>query len=254
MATYRKVSEIVELLQDRAAAEAQIKKVDKGEKKKDLSYIPWWGTVEMLNDVFGVFGWDAVPEHYVSDTERGIYIVDGYLEVRALDDETGVLVSKRLPGRGMGCVPQSALNSADAHDMAGKGARSDFISVAAKGLGNHFGIFLYDKADPANGRNFVASTSSQGASPATQVTTQTKTDTKAPAPSADGRIGFASEKQLVYLHREHWTDAQVAELSKDELKRVMDGIFGKGDKISPPKTVQGKANLQLVQPTGTEEF
>jgi hypothetical protein len=251
MATYRKVSEVVELLADRKPAEAQIKKVDKSDKvasKMGLSYIPWWGTVEMLNEVFGVFGWDAVVTGTTSDVEHGIYIVDGYIEVRAIDDESGVLVFKRLPGRGVGTVAQSALSSADAHDMGAKGARSDFISVAAKGLGDHFGIFLYDKADPANGRNFTPSTSSQGAKTETQGTTETQK--AAPAPSGHG---FASEKQLVYLHREHWTDEQVAALSKEELKRVMDGIFGKGDKISPPKTA---SHLQLVGKTGTtaEDF
>ncbi|MDE2105040.1 MAG: hypothetical protein KGL39_47820, partial [Patescibacteria group bacterium] len=129
-------------------------------------------------------------------------------------------------------------------------ARSDALSVAAKSLGNAFGLFLYDKGDPAR----TPVTSSEVARPAAQGATTTKTDTRTPAPSGDGRVGFASEKQLVYLHREHWTDEQVAALGKDELKAVMDGIFGKGDKILPPKTVSGSAQLHVVPKTGTEEF
>jgi hypothetical protein len=278
--TYRKVSEVIELLQNRATAEEQIKKVDKSDKvasKMGLSYIPWWGTVEILNEIFGVFGWDAVVTSSVSDTERGIYIVDGYLEVRAIDDDQGILVFKRLPGRGVGALSQSALTSADAHDMAAKGARSDFISVAAKGLGDALGIFLYDKADPANAKTPARTTSTNAATTTTQgaqESNQAAPDGTAPSKpdwyggidkQGKAKVGYATAGQAGVFRTNGWTNEQIAALvDYGEFTEVKESQFGDKEHIKPTdprfngrfgpgKIVQGGGRLQLVQPTGTDD-
>lgn len=273
--TYRKVSEVVDILGDRARAEVLIKKVSKGANKKDLDYIPWNETAGLLNDIFGPFGWDDRKVGSESDMQRGIYIVDLELTVKAIDDETGVLVEKRLSGRGMGAVPASQIENADAHDTAGKGAASDALSRAAKKLGEAFGIFLYDRGDPARGG------SSNGASTTTQGAAATQ-ETRTAAPSGaqpdkaswyggtgkDGkpRVGYASSGQAGVLRTNGWTDEQIAGLTTHaEFKEVVDSQFGDGAHIKPtderfegrfgpPKIVQGGGRLQLVQPkTGTTD-
>ena len=75
----------------------------------------------------------------------------------------------------------------------------------------------------------------------------------APVASANGKIGNASEKQAAVLRKNGWTDAQVAELDYATLKAAMDGCFGKGPKVAPPKTVAGSANLTIVPKTGTDD-
>ena len=41
----------------------------------------------MLNAIFGVFGWSTYKVASVDNFEQGIYIYDGSLIVRAVDDE-----------------------------------------------------------------------------------------------------------------------------------------------------------------------
>ena len=149
---YKNISEVEAALADRAQAEALIAKVDKGWGK--ASYIPWNETAGLLNRVFGPFGWTTTKVASVDDVVHGIYIYDLELTVYATDED-GHMTSKELTGRGVGVVAQNRLTDGEAHDTAAKAARSDALSVAAKSLGDGFGLFLYDRGDPAR--------SSQGA-------------------------------------------------------------------------------------------
>ncbi len=242
------VAEIEAALVNRERVEAVMAQVDKG-KKGTFTYVPWNETAKLLTEIFGTFGWSAKIVGSHTDIARGIYIVDLDLEVRALDDETGLVMVKSLPGRGMGIVSNGELErgSQDAHDTAGKAARSDALSVAAKSLGDAFGLFLYDRGDPARA---ITSTAAAAYS-----TNETRTVTQANIPVAPATgTGFASEKQAAVMRKNGWNDAQIATLSRDDVRAVMDGCFGKGPKIEPPKVAA--AALHVVPRTGTdnEEF
>lgn len=209
---FKKVSEIEKALADRAYAEAILSKVDKGNKGA-FSYVPWNESVALLTTIFGVFGWSAKIVGSHSDTERGVYRTDLVLTVRAIDDETGVLVEKSVPGTG------GSQAGPLSHEDSMKASRSDALSVACKSLGDAFGLFLYDKGDPARG----------GTAPAPRPDTQERK----PAASNSG-VGYASEKQLPILRKHGWSDEAIRALDKIQLRAVMDGLFGKGEVIPPP--------------------
>ena len=255
MASLKTVAEIEAALQERARADEVLSRVDKGNRGK-FTYIPWNETARMLNAIFGVFGWSTYKVASVDNFEQGIYIYDGSLIVRALDGEQ--VVEKQVTGRGVGIVGKTSLEKGDreAHDTAAKGARSDFLSVAAKLLGEAFGIFLYDKGDPAHTESYVAAHANGSAQAATTNETSVAQEVTKPAPtaSADGKVGLASPKQAGVLRTNGWTDAQIAAIPDyPNLKAIMDGCFGKGPKVAPPKTVAGSANLTIVPKTGTDD-
>ena len=108
---------------------------------RSFSYIPWTVTARLLDEVFGAFGWStSVPTVIFA---AGVYTVAGTLTVRVVDDESGEVIEKTVPGVG------SAVARGEGDDNASKAALSDFISRAAKLLGDRFGFFLYEKAGPA---------------------------------------------------------------------------------------------------------
>ena len=86
----------------------------------------------------------------------------------------------------------------EAHDTAAKGARSDFLSVAAKLLGEAFGIFLYDKGDPAHTESYVAAHANGSAQAATTNETSVAQEVSSPAPvaSATARSGMPLRSRL----------------------------------------------------------
>lgn len=209
---YRSVEEIEKALQDRGRAEAVMARVNKG-GKGSFTYIPWNDTVRLLDDVFGVFGWTARVTHTANDFERGIYRTDIELTVLA-EAENGAVLTKTLPGTGVGIVVGQ---SQDAHDTAIKASRSDAISVAAKSLGNAFGLFLYDKGDPARSEGASQQTTRQASS------SSTPTVNKAPAGGPR-----PSEKQMTYLLK-HYTQGTVDGMEFKTWKACLDAIFGKKD-------------------------
>jgi recombination DNA repair RAD52 pathway protein len=104
---------------------------------RSFSYIPWTVTARQLDEVFGPFGWStSVPTVIFA---AGVYTVAGTLTVRVVDDESGEIIEKTVPGVG------SAVARGEGDDNASKSALSDFISRAAKLLGDRFGFFLYEK-------------------------------------------------------------------------------------------------------------
>jgi hypothetical protein len=273
MSVLKKVSEIEVLLRDSSTAKTLLAKVDKGSKGK-FDYIPWNETARLLTTIFGTFGWSAGivdRESHVDANGATVYTVGLDLAVRAQDDESRDIREKHLPGVGVGiAAPNKAgVVTADAHDTAAKGARSDALSVAAKSLGDAFGLFLYDKGDPAR------STSTDAATTTTQVA-QESTQADGAAPSKpdwyggtgkDGKakVGYATAGQAGVFRTNGWTNEQIAALvDYGEFTEVKESQFGDKEHIKPTdprfngrfgpgKIVQGGGRLQLVQPTGTDD-
>lgn len=242
---YRTIADIEKALLDRSRAEKVMARVSKG-GKGTFSYVPWNESARLLNDIFGVFGWSTNRTGGVDDVERGLYIYDGVLTVRA-EGEEGEVYHKFVAGRGVGVVAASQRENMEAHDTAAKGARSDFLSVACKCLGDAFGLFLYDKGDPARPEAF----SNSNTTPAAANRPNTQTDTAKPSgantnglagllsrepqpASKDGNIGNVSPAQATHAKKRGWTDDMLVRLLPAEVKQVMDGVFGKGPVVNPP--------------------
>lgn len=216
--SYKAVSEVVAKLGDRGFAEGHVVSVNKGTaaRPRDLDVIEWHEAVRMLDEAFGPFGWDAEIVGSTSDYASGLYTVDMTLTGRALDDVTGEVITLKRPGRGLGLVPRSAIESDAEHDRQAHGAKSDAITNATKGLGDGFGLYLYKKKPATSG--YTASSaapkaSSRGADQGSQ---------------ASGDLGFRpSDKQMNVLRERGYTDEQVASLEFKQWKGVLDAIFGK---------------------------
>lgn len=119
---------------------------------RKFSYIPWTVTARQLDEVFGPFGWSTSTPTVIF--AAGVYTVAGTLTVRVVDDESGEIIEKTVPGVG------SAVARGEGDDNASKSALSDFISRAAKLLGDRFGFFLYEKGTEPVSRPAAASAAS----------------------------------------------------------------------------------------------
>src|SRR5258706_12439935 len=192
-------------------------KVDKGNKGA-YSYVPWNETVGLLTRVFGPFGWSAEITASYSDTERGIYRTDLKLTVRVLDDETGEVLEVSRPGTGA--------NQANplSHEDSIKGSRSDAISVAAKSLGDAFGLFLYDKGDPA--RTSTANNASRGAATARKPAGTATAGTRKAAGSSTGN--GPSEKQMNVFLDNGYEEEEIGRMGFRGWKTILDAIFAAG--------------------------
>jgi hypothetical protein len=241
----RKVSEVVAILSDKGFCEPHVVE-KKGMGGSMQSYVEWHEVVRMLDEAFGPFGWDAVPTSSFTDIPNGVFIYDGYIVGRAIDDETGAVVELKRAGRGMGLVPESARNSASEIDRQGHGAKSDFYSNASKALGAGFGLYLYG----SKVRNAPAGSQQTE-------TRQASTPTANKAPAGGPR---PSEKQMTYLLK-HYTQGTVDGMDFKTWKSCLDAIFGKQDlpvpsdiatanKVAPvkapaPKPVKAAKNEEL---------
>lgn len=234
---YRLASEVEKALDDRTYAEGVMASVSKG-GKGTFSYIPWNETAKLLTRIFGPFGWNARITHTANDFERGIYRTDLELTV-IVEDENGVSRAKTLPGTGVGIVIGA---SADAHDTAIKGSRSDALSVAAKSLGNAFGLYLYDRGDPA--RSSAASSQQTSSASAT-------------ARSSSADLGSRpSEKQMGVLLKAGYSQQQVDTMHFKVWKACIDAIFGKGEAPEAPagkKSAPTKAAPKSPKPSRAED-
>lgn len=230
------VSEVVAKLTDRGFCESHVTLVNKGSDTNPrwLPAVTWIEVCGMLDDVFGPFGWDAVPVGSTSDYTNGLYTYDLMLVGRALDDVTGEVVELKRPGRGLGLVPRSAIASDAEHDRQAHGAKSDAITNASKALGDGFGRYLYIKEEAEAVKAELLA--QRGEQPAP------KGRTSAPRPNNGGaggnkdqKVGEATGPQAYRMRENGWTNEQIAALSRDEVRAVMDGIFGKdgAPKIAP---------------------
>jgi len=252
---YKTIAEVETALQDRTYADSVLSRVDKGNRGK-FTYIPWNESARLLNQIFGVMGWSTEKISSVDDLARGIFIYDLALSVSVIGDH-GEMARKTVTGRGFGAVSAKAMErgDVDAMDTASKGARSDALSVACKLLGEAFGIFLYDKGDPAHSESYVAqhadTTTAMESRNEEQHTTTASVQKSAPVA---GKVGNASEKQANVLRKHGWSDAQIQGMDYASVKDVMDSIMNPSrDEIRPPKVASG-ANLTLVKPTGTDNI
>lgn len=243
---YKKIEDVVAKLADAGYCAPHVVQVNKGSKDNPrwLDVVEWHEVVAMLDEVFGPFGWDAIPVNSTSDYANGLYTYDLMLVGRAVADDGGVVELKR-PGRGVGLVPRSALNSDAEHDRQAHGAKSDAITNASKALGKGFGLYLYFKRDGA-----ASQPSQRGA---TTVTPQSQSGDKRP-----------SEKQLPYLLKAGYSQQQVDGMSFKEWKGCLDAIFGKqplpiepdGGKAAAaaPKAAPKKSAKAAAKDADDEEF
>lgn len=235
----KSVAEVVAKLADKGFCESHVTLVNKGSDSSPrwLPAVTWIEVCAMLDEVFGPFGWDAIPVGSTSSYAEGLYTFDLMLVGRAIDDQTGEIVELKRPGRGLGLVPRSSLTSDSEHDRQAHGAKSDSITNASKALGDGFGQYLYNKEEaeavktallqekgisptprPGNGKTGTARTTGNGK-------------------SKDEKVGEATGPQAYRMRENGWTDEQIRSLTFDEVREVMDGIFHKdGATTIPPYT------------------
>lgn len=207
MATYKKVSEIVKALETRIP-DSKIS-YREGAGGKSFGYVPWDVSFEEMNRIFGVFGWGETNLFEFHDTEKGIYSVTKQIHVHAIDDETGVVVTTEKVGKGR------TVNTSNP-DMAVAAADSDAFSRAVKKLGDAFGIFLYDKADPAREQS------------GNKQSSQPRTDTRQTAPSQSNGEGRPTEKMQATLKKAGAPESLVDSMSFGDAKAAIDKVAKNG--------------------------
>jgi hypothetical protein len=224
---YKGVDEVVAKLSDVSFSQPHVKQVNKGSANNPRfqSVIDWQENVYMLDEVFGPFGWGIRPVASTSDYANGFYSYDVMLWAKAVTAD-GEVVTLERPGRGVGIVPRSALESDSEHDRQSHGAKSDAITNACKPLGDGFGLWLYNESKRKQ--------YGEGSKP--------QQTNSAAAPSSNGRTGSGSgarpsEKQLAVLVKSGYTEEQVAGLDFKDWKKVLDAIFAKE---TPPIAPAGK--------------
>lgn len=238
-AIYRRVEEVVAKLGDREFCAPYVVQVNKGSEARPrfLDVIEWHTAIRMLDAVFGPFGYDLRIINSTSDYANGLYTVDMELTARAITED-GTVVSLTRPGRGLGLVPRSAITSDAEHDRQAHGAKSDAITNATKGLGDGFGLYLYQKR-PAQSQQ----SQTRGTYPAlTMVDGQpVRGGQQSYANSGDGSNGAnlgprPSEKQMGVLAREGYPAEFVATLQFSEWKGIIDAIFAHREPEIPAPT------------------
>jgi len=233
---YATVAEVTKKLADKGFAEPYVTKVEKGQGRV-FDVIEWFKVIGMLTEVFGPFGFDVRIVGSSSDSRLGIYTKDIEITGRAWDEDEGIVVSLVRSGTGVGIV-QGNPEQAERHDMAAHGAKSDGITNASKSLGNGFGLYLYNKAERGAGDTQSRQSSYQGTGNSATPQTLDLTDLMSRQPQAaakDGYIGHVSPAQAPHARKKGWTDQALARLTRDEVRPVMDGVFGKGPVVEAPR-------------------
>ncbi len=209
---YREINEVLTLLSTRIKDE-ELSWV-RGSGGNDYAYVPWEKSVRILTDIFGPFGWKMEIIDRQSDTTNGIYSATVRVTVYAITS-TGIIETSR-DGVGVGI---RIGDNVQANDTAIKAAASDALSRAVKLLGDAFGMFLYDRGDPAR----VRQASSNGTIAAQATTNGT------PQRTNNG----PSEAQRTHLLKNGVGAAQVDTLSGKEASDVLSLIWGKnGTKLT----------------------
>lgn len=179
---------------------------------QEFSYVPWEVTTRQLDAIFGPFGWTEEVTNQQYDTQKGIYIVTrritGFAAVTEGEGEDSYTHPVSITREGVG-VGIAAGDNGRAHDTAIKGADSDSFSRAAKKLGDGFGLYLYDRDDPANARPANTENASASAS--------TRQDTSAPT-KANG----PTEKQRKFLNDLGWNNAAIATMDFKRWKGILE--------------------------------
>lgn len=212
---YNSVSEVTAKMLNPEFAAPYVTKVNKGSPSNPryLDIIEWHTAIRMLTEVFGPFGFDLEIGGSTSDYTNGLYTVDMKLTGRAIDDVTGQVISLTRPGRGLGLVPRSAINSDAEHDRQAHGAKSDAITNATKALGDGFGLYLYKKT--SNGTSAAAPAAAPRA---------TTTLSSGGGAIAGGRR--PSERQMAMFIKNGYPQGFVDTLEFDDWKGTLDDLFG----------------------------
>jgi recombination DNA repair RAD52 pathway protein len=219
--------EIAKLLSDRSFAERAMTQVSKG-SKGSFTYVPWNETVHILDEVYGHFGWSAelVDRETIVSDGAYVYTVGLKLSVSAVTPNGSVITVSR-PGVGVGIASKNkdGYLAPDAHDTAAKAARSDALSTAAKMCGDAFGLFLYDKGDPARQES---SSNVSGQSNSTSQQTRSTNGTSGVKRNPWGGIGKASEKRTEMMLKQGYSEEQIDAMDKDTVAAVCEAIVNKG--------------------------
>lgn len=206
-------------------------------EKNNFPYIPWNEAAKIANDVFGIDGYDVDVLETRPIGSAG-YSATVKVTVYPTDSRSFYRV-------GIGFNELTGDNGR-AHDTAVKGAASDALNRALKLFGTAFGLNLYDKSETPTGtwknHNKPAPTGNAAAGAQKTVTVPNTEgtslvgllDRKGQQPAKDGYIGNVSPKQAENAQKQGWSADALERLTRDEVRVVMDGVFGKGPKVTPP--------------------
>lgn len=203
--------------------------------KNGFTYIPWNEAAKVANRVFGIDGYhvsvlrvEQLGPGYMAHVKVSVFPSDA-----AAFSREGIGYNE-LTG-----------DSGRAHDTAVKGAASDALNRAFKLFGEAFGLALYDKAERGDAFSNSKASSQSANRPNTQTDTARPSGannnglagllSREPQPaSKDGNIGNVSPAQATHARKKGWTDDMLVRLTRDEVKPIMDGVFGKGPVVNPP--------------------
>lgn len=232
---YMPVAEVVAKLGDKEFAAPYVVQVNKGSASNPrfLDVIEWHTAIRMLAEVFGPFGFDLEISGSTTDYANGIYTVDMKLTGRAIAED-GSVVSLTRPGRGLGLVPRSAINSDAEHDRQAHGAKSDAITNATKALGDGFGLYLYQRKPASQSQSASRPAAGSSATASYAPAGSNGSDELGPRPSAG---------QMKVLEKAGYPASFVATLKFGDWKDIVNALLNKDEdgnyapltpKIAPP--------------------
>lgn len=222
----RPIEQVTDLLNDRTFAEKSLTQVSKG-SKGSFTYVPWNETTRILDQIFGPMGWDSrLTDRQVTESGGAfIYHVGLELTVRAAAPDGSIITATRAGvGVGIAAPNRDGYLAPDAHDTAAKAARSDAISTAAKTLGNAFGLFLYDRGDPAREGTANVSGQSNSTSQQAQSTSGTSGSVKR---NSWGGIGKCSVKQTDTLLKAGYSEKQIDGMTKEQASSCIGALIAR---------------------------
>ena len=145
---------------------------------RELTYIEGWHAIDEANRIFGFDGWDretaesrCISAREVHGVFRALYMARVKITVRA----EGVAVVREGSGTG----DARGTSVAEAHDLALKSAETDATKRALATFGKPFGLALYLKVKPREGKS-----DGNGQAPIARLGSQApRTNHPIPAPS-----------------------------------------------------------------------
>lgn len=220
---YRPLSEVLAKLQERIGDD-KLKKVEKV-KGQTFTYIAWNDAARQLDDIFGPFGWAEEVVKTDFDSTNGVYAVTRQLVGYAMAGEEVVSIRRQAIGRAVAQPSREGGLTPQSHDIAIAAADSDSFSRASKKLGDAFGLFLYDKEDPAH----QASSAPQRSYDASA------------APRSSSPHFALSEKQVFALGKKGYSNDDMARIrSREDVDAAFAGTFPKGAKAAAASVPAGE--------------
>jgi Rad52/22 family double-strand break repair protein len=214
---YKTYSEVVEALN--AAPNPAI--VSKNYDGK--SYISWDDAVAELNRIFGPFGWSTRAIAQSAHPQQGIYLaaIEVTVTIKADKGDATYTVTRAGFGRAVAQPDKDEQKEGIlvsrkliVHDTAASAAGSDALSKATKLLGKSFGLEFYAEARRARANG------------------------NASGGTFSGERSF-SEKQVGFLKKLGWSDAQIAGMSYQQGKDIMDNRESNPSNGNPVQAATG---------------